>query len=230
MRKLFTLLLVCFTIYAFGASVNVSFKLKAINEKGTPVDTTKGVYIVGDVTKWAFKPMEKLSDHVYIFDTSLNSGDTLSFYFILVNSWDSAGNQNWNYYKKYREYPDTANTICNPSFAKWKGDRWLIVPKKDTTIYVQWGKCELLTSVNESSIAASFNISPNPSNGIVNITFQSVSGIANIDIIDLTGKTVKSLTTSEKIMTLDLSGLQRSVYLIKVSDNTGIYTRKLIIR
>jgi hypothetical protein len=229
MRKITALLFVlCLSLGAFAQNVNVSFKLKAINVDGVAVDTTEGVYLVGDVTKWKFTPMEDLGDHIYIFDTTLHVGDTLSFYFILVNSWDSAGNQDWNYYKRYREYPDTADAICNPSWAKWKGDRWLIVPTTDTLIYVQWGLCG---NINETAVAqtlaSAFDVFPNPAKDRITVTLPAAG--SKIDIYDLTGKRIKSVVTTEKSLNINLNGLPASMYIIKATSGKQTYLRKILV-
>ncbi|MCX7985785.1 MAG: T9SS type A sorting domain-containing protein [Bacteroidales bacterium] len=229
MRKITALLFVlCLGLGAIAQNVNVSFKLKAINVDGVAVDTTEGVYLVGDVTSWKFRPMEDLGDHIYIFDTTLHVGDTLSFYFILVNSWDSAGNQDWNYYKRYREYPDTADVICNPSWAKWKGDRWMVVPSKDTLIYVQWGLCGSISGTAVSNtIASTFDVFPNPAKDRITVLLPSNS--SKIEIFDLTGKRIKSLLTNEKALNINLNGLPSSMYIIKATSGKQTYLRKIMV-
>ncbi|MGC8825263.1 MAG: T9SS type A sorting domain-containing protein [Bacteroidales bacterium] len=229
MRKITALLVVlCLGLGAIAQNVNVSFKLKAINADGVAVDTTAGVYLVGDVTSWNFRPMEDLGDHIYIFDTTLHVNDTLSFYFILVNSWDSAGNQDWNYYKRYREYPDTADVICNPSWAKWKGDRWMIVPSKDTVIYVQWGLCG---SLNSTAVAGTstfaFDVYPNPAKDRITVTLPGTS--SKVDIYDLTGKRIKSVVTSGKSISIDLTGLPASMYILKATSGKQTFLRKVLV-
>lgn len=229
MKKITALLFVLsLGLGLFAQNVNVSFKLKAINPEGVAVDTTEGVYLVGDVTSWQFRPMEDLGDHIYIFDTTLHVGDTLSFYFILVNSWDSAGNQDWNYYKRYREYPDTADVICNPSWAKWKGDRWMIVPNKDTVIYVQWALCGNLsgTAVSGTSVAA-FDVFPNPAKDRITVILPAAS--SKIDIYDLTGKRIKSIATSGKSINIDLTGLPSSMYILKATSGKQTFLRKVLV-
>lgn len=230
MRKITALLFVlCLGLGAMAQNVNVSFKLKAINPEGVAVDTTDGVYLVGDVTSWKFRPMEDLGDHIYIFDTTLHVGDTLSFYFILVNSWDSAGNQDWNYYKRYREYPDTADVICNPSWAKWKGDRWLVVPSKDSVIFVQWALCGNLsgTAVAGTSTAI-FDVFPNPATDRISVTLPTAS--SKVELYDLTGKCIKSIVTSGKSVNINLNGLPSSMYILKATSGKQTFLRKILVQ
>ncbi len=222
--------LLCLVIGTQAQNVNVSFKLKAINSDGVAVDTTEGVYLVGDVTSWNFRPMEELDSHIYIFDTTLHVGDTLSFYFILVNSWDSAGNQDWNYYKRYREYPDTADAICNPSWAKWKGDRWMVVPSMDTVIYVQWGLCGSLlnTAVKQNGLAA-FKVYPNPAKDKIIVSLPANAN-SQIEIFDITGKRLKYIKTIENNVTIGLEGFPASMYIIKATCGNNTFYQKVMVK
>src|SRR5690606_169807 len=71
-----------------------------------------------------------------------------------------------------------------------------------------------------------FAMYPNPSNGIVNI---SATETVNIDIIDVTGKTVHQAKSLENNSILDLSSLPKGVYLVKVSGEKINTTEKLIL-
>ncbi len=234
MRKITTLMLMLgISIAMMAQNVNVSFKLRAIDENGQPVDTLNGVWIVGSMNNWNFQQLEDLGNHEYILDTALKANDTINFYFILVNSWDSAGNQDWNYYKRYREYPDTANAICNPSYAEWKGDRWTIIPNHDTVIYVAWGKCESLNSTaiqTNTMLSQTITVYPNPAKGLVNIKLPATGNMVTVELFDIAGKRIKSLKTSAGQLSLDITGLPSNVYFIKASDNNETVTRKLIVQ
>lgn len=71
-----------------------------------------------------------------------------------------------------------------------------------------------------------FAMYPNPSNGIVTI---SATEIVNIDIIDVTGKTVHQAKSLENNSIIDLSSLPKGVYLVKVSGEKTNTTEKLIL-
>lgn len=71
-----------------------------------------------------------------------------------------------------------------------------------------------------------FAMYPNPSNGIVNI---SATETVNIDIIDVTGKTVHQVKSLENNSIIDLSSLPKGVYLVKVSGEKTNTTEKLIL-
>jgi hypothetical protein len=234
MRKLFTLMLLCFTIASFSQNmVNVSFKLKAIDSVGTPVDTMVGVFVVGSFNNWKFQALEDLGDHVYQLDTAMAANDTVNMYFITVNSWDSAGNQDWNYYKKYREYPDTSNTVCNPAYSAWKGDRFLIIPNHDTVIYNQWGLCgdAGITSVQRMQLQPFYVTAyPNPAKDRINVQVSQAYGITNFEVFDLTGKLIKSVKTGDTNFMMDLSGSPANIYMLKATNKNSTVTSKIILR
>lgn len=232
MKKLFTLFMLGFSIASF-AQVNISFKIKAINPDGVEVDTTEGVYIVGDVTDWVFRPMEDLGGHEYQFDTTLIAGDTLSYYFILVNSWDSLGNEDWNYYKKFREsFDSTSVADCTPDYAAWEGDRWIVVPEEYILFSSSWNVLcpEETTGIQSSNISLTVNVYPNPSNGQFKINLPSGTGLTNLEVYDLTGKIIKSVNTRENNISLDLSESPAGLYIVKASNGLTSAISKILVR
>lgn len=67
---------------------------------------------------------------------------------------------------------------------------------------------------------------PNPSE---NIIFVNIPGnYSTIEIINLNGQVVKKVITQNKLNQIDISNLNSSIYLIKVSDEKGISTAKFI--
>lgn len=72
-----------------------------------------------------------------------------------------------------------------------------------------------------------FNIYPNPSSGNVKIVTENQ---VQLSIVDLLGKIVFSATNITKESNIDLSGLQKGIYLAKISDENTTNTQKLIIK
>ncbi len=68
-----------------------------------------------------------------------------------------------------------------------------------------------------------FEMYPNPTKSILNIKHQ---GIASIEIVDISGKTV--YYNNSDITRIDISGLSEGVYFVKVSDGRHMSTKKLI--
>jgi len=73
-----------------------------------------------------------------------------------------------------------------------------------------------------------FNVFPNPSNGIINISFPNLVSekLVNIEIIDLSGQLLFNNTSMTKKITLDLSKLPPAYYILKLNiDDNQIYKR-----
>ncbi|MBC7641806.1 MAG: CotH kinase family protein [Flavobacterium sp.] len=75
---------------------------------------------------------------------------------------------------------------------------------------------------------ASITIYPNPANHLVSIT--SSTAINKIEIIDVYGKLLKSENISSKDYTTDISSFSNGIYLLKIYNESGIQTNKLIKR
>jgi Secretion system C-terminal sorting domain/PA domain len=93
----------------------------------------------------------------------------------------------------------------------------------------------LLTSAPLSTVdftsSKEINIYPNPSNGIVNITINDYTGKANLQVIDVNGREVYSLKNTDFNVekSIDLSGLQSGVYIVKINAQGANYTKKIVI-
>lgn len=78
---------------------------------------------------------------------------------------------------------------------------------------------------------SALRIYPNPTNGICTIDFSSASsGIANIELFDVTGKRVGSAQNilTNGIHSYQISNLQSGIYSVKISSKSYNYTEKLV--
>jgi thiol-disulfide isomerase/thioredoxin len=67
---------------------------------------------------------------------------------------------------------------------------------------------------------------PNPSTGIININSQTP---VDLSIVDVTGKVVFVANHLSKDQNVDLSGLEKGIYLAKISSENGTSTEKIIL-
>jgi len=75
-------------------------------------------------------------------------------------------------------------------------------------------------------------ISPNPASGIIRLTIPSINKNASLSILDIQGKQVLSgglISEGLNNTQLDVSFLQKGLYLIKVEDEMNSYQSRLII-
>jgi len=223
MKKNFLLLLfLVLLIPVLAQNVNVTFKLKLIGG----LDTSKGVYIVGEISNWQFLRMTREYDSVYTITVNLKSGDSLAYYYILNNTWDN--------YKSYREYPPEDGQ-CTPSEIlkrnpEWKGDRAFVVPKKDTTIKDVWGNCETFVpqSLKNIGFDVDFRIYPLPVVDVINI--ETKEFIQQIIIYDGLGRVVFiELFSDQKKVSFDISKLANGIYILKIQQrNNSFYNFKFV--
>lgn len=85
--------------------------------------------------------------------------------------------------------------------------------------------------VHEHQLADYFSIYPNPTNGVVNVSyFGNENAQMNIEVLDLNGRAVKAFTTNAYSYTLDLSELPAGVYALRFSGDAGVAVKQVIIQ
>ena len=72
----------------------------------------------------------------------------------------------------------------------------------------------------------SLKLFPNPSTGIITINTETS---VNVSIVDVTGKVVFVANNVTKDKNIDLSGLQKGVYLAQISSENATTTEKIIL-
>jgi N-formylglutamate amidohydrolase len=71
---------------------------------------------------------------------------------------------------------------------------------------------------------------PNPSHGLVNLSFSALQEQVHIVLTDMSGHTVSSLHVLNGMqMTLPIEHLSPGFYLLNIQSNTGIYNRKILV-
>ena len=82
------------------------------------------------------------------------------------------------------------------------------------------------TLANETFNAKQFDVFPNPTTGIININ----SDVAvSVSIVDVTGKVVFTANNITKENSINLSGLQKGMYLAKITTANATTTEKIIL-
>lgn len=77
-----------------------------------------------------------------------------------------------------------------------------------------------------SFAAASINIYPNPAS--TNFTIEALESIEQISVINMIGQEVMSSTPNSKTVTVDVSGLQVGVYVVKTSIDGNVASTRFI--
>lgn len=82
-------------------------------------------------------------------------------------------------------------------------------------------------SVNQLK-ESNFEVYPNPASTNVKVVFESEQP-ATLDVYNVTGSRIQSITLSEKETNLSLAGLSKGSYLFKISTNTSVQTKKVLV-
>ncbi|MES2516212.1 MAG: T9SS type A sorting domain-containing protein [Bacteroidota bacterium] len=84
--------------------------------------------------------------------------------------------------------------------------------------------------LKENSMNGSVVISPNPTNGIVNIGFHTLSPNTTVEVYNTVGALVLSENIINKNSAINISDMNTGMYFIKVIENGKVVTVKKIIR
>ena len=80
----------------------------------------------------------------------------------------------------------------------------------------------------DPDVNAGTYIYPNPTNGKINIASGGL--INEVQVYNLTGKLLITKTGSDINGTIDLSGLEKGIYMLTIQTDKGIFTKKIIKR
>ncbi len=83
-------------------------------------------------------------------------------------------------------------------------------------------------SVGETEKVVVFGVYPNPTNGIVRITNISNSG-GSIQVFDINGKLLKTVTNYQSLQPLDLSELEGQFFILKISDDQKTEQKRVLM-
>jgi len=82
-------------------------------------------------------------------------------------------------------------------------------------------------SVISNKETLELNIYPNPTTGILIVKGKEIE---QIEIIDVTGKTISKFTIKGNLQSIDLSNQAKGIYFVKAISKTAIITEKLILQ
>jgi len=109
-------------------------------------------------------------------------------------------------------FADDATTGCR--FSSWLGFNVLAAQS-------------LVTATTDATSTIGVNVYPNPSNG--NITLENISGANTISLVDMTGRTIKTVPVNAERMTVNFAGVQAGKYLVQITGEQMNETRTIVI-
>ena len=86
--------------------------------------------------------------------------------------------------------------------------------------------------IDETTLLSNVSLSPNPTNGRVNVTVDGISGPVSIIVENMLGEVVKTFegeANGSFNKSYDLSALSNGIYLVKVTNDGAAATKKLSI-
>lgn len=110
---------------------------------------------------------------------------------------------------------------------------WLFTPNNDISYTKEiWnflrkhqiGTAGVTTKIKQSKIT----VAPNPANEYFNVTFKE-NTTGNILLFDISGKCVRSVNINSTTQKIDVRGLEKGIYILKVSGKNINYDTKIIV-
>jgi len=171
---------------------------------------------------------------------TIQSGDSVRFTLANIHTVVEVSQNTWN---------NNDNTPLSGGFELGFGGG-LVLPAK-LTVGTHWYVCgphasggmkgmiivQPTTGIDDPAVGLAFTLSPNPANDLVQVNWSrtAISQQYQIDVLDINGKTV--YTTRDVVsdginqhIQLDLSSYPEGTYVVRLQDENGIRTKKLILQ
>ena len=113
--------------------------------------------------------------------------------------------------------PETAYYVV--VVAKNEADEWVLVKSEVTT-----PKPDGYAELDETS----FNVYPNPATSTIFV--ETSMNNAQVSIIDITGRCVKSVELTENVSAINISDINNGVYFIMIQNENNRVVEKLVVR
>jgi hypothetical protein len=84
--------------------------------------------------------------------------------------------------------------------------------------------------VKESLISGGMLVSPNPTNGLLNISFNTIPQNTKIELYNSIGALVLTEQMSNKTNTINMSDLSSGIYFMKVLESNKVVAVKKVVR
>jgi hypothetical protein len=185
------------------------------------------------------------SNEVLMYDFDLNVGDTM-FTALTVGCWgfpvtsiDSVlvGSL---YHKRYNTSSGFTSFIegvgsTDGLFAAWCdftefSQSLICLNINNVGAFPSGSSCSPLLGIEkpgENNVLV--QVSPNPSPGLIHLTFQNLSALKNIQIMNSIGKTLAEKNTRNSETDFDLSSYPKGVYFFKINCADKIFFQKMIL-
>ena len=106
----------------------------------------------------------------------------------------------------------------------------ILMPNNETWLYTNYGqpsrnfalfKLSNPQSIINNNYTSKFKIYPNPAHNQIVVVAEELN-IENIEILDITGKTIKRLSVNSEQLTIDVSDLSNGMFFIKINQTQTV--------
>lgn len=95
-------------------------------------------------------------------------------------------------------------------------------------LLVKASSTDTLLAVDEVATITQFSVYPNPTKGLIDISNDTDASISSVELSDLNGRVVKTISLGENDTQVNVSDLSQGIYLMKIVSDKGIVTKKVI--
>lgn len=82
--------------------------------------------------------------------------------------------------------------------------------------------------VNDLAFAETVSLYPNPTSDMVNLSFDNNISNGEITLFSAIGQTVMTKAISSQEATLDISGINAGIYVLRITSDNGVATKRII--
>jgi hypothetical protein len=137
----------------------------------------------------------------------------------------------------FMNYMDYTADACTHMFTKNQASAMQATIQQGQFLYELTQHSELLQwpeSINKTEQLADLNITPNPSNGVFQLKYNSEAGpLISLSVIDMVGKKLTNVNTNSSFnetLNINISDLPKGIYTVYCQFETGIITKKIILQ
>ena len=188
-------------------------------------------YLYDDALCYRYNSNSDACDDVFSPYFALNGHQTLTFDYYCGSSSYPERLSVWLYngstYTKIMDYTEVTNTTPitqTIDLSEYSGDYMIdFYCTSDTDmlrLYIDNFKIEDNTGI-EDNIKASFELYPNPTTGMVNLSETA----SRVEVYDFSGRMVKA---EENVNSIDLGSQAAGVYIFHITTNDSVFTQKVV--
>ena len=96
----------------------------------------------------------------------------------------------------------------------------------DNTVYLLYNQTQVLATTQSSNLPQ-LSVYPNPAQNELRIAFDRATPIQRIELLDALGRSVHEWAPTER--SLDASSLPRGIYLLRITSQQRVFTRRVIL-